>query len=211
MVENRILGPTADPQLADLLNQTTKNIMYNLNCVQLGTIELYNPLLNTAEISINFKRQLTTGEVMTYPLLLDCPVFILSGGDASIDMPIESGDQCIILFNDRNIDNWFYSGAVDVPDTPRAHNLSDGIALVGIRNLTTASPTSTTTVRIDAGSKKVAIKNAVANMKIIMDLFMDTLIAATVGPAHQPFDATTIAALTAVKVQWALLLDEGLV
>jgi hypothetical protein len=172
---NRVLGPTANPQMADLINKAKSDVIYSLNAVQIGTIESYDADKNTASISINFKRQLPTGEVMEYPLLVDCPVFILSGGDCDISMPITSGDQCIILFNDRDIDNWHYSGSVDVPSTPRAHSLSDGFALVGVRNLKTAKPTSTSTVRINAGGKKVAIKNDAQSLKPLLDELFDQL------------------------------------
>lgn len=207
---NRILGPTTNPQMADLINKAKQDVLYNLNAVQIGTIESYDALKNTATISINFQRQLPTGDILAYPLLVDCPVFILSGGDADISMPIDSGDQCIILFNDRDIDNWFYSGETSVPSSARAHSLSDGIALVGIRNLKTASPTSQTTVRINAGSNKVAIKNSMANMATLMDLLIDTIVNILVGPSNIPLSPASIAALQAVKVQWRLLLDEGL-
>lgn len=210
MTTNRVIGPQSNPQLADLVNKVKLDINYNFNAVQLGTIQSYNNTKNTAQVSINFKRLLPTGDVKEYPVLVDCPVFILSGGDCNISMPITQGDQCIILFNDRDIDNWFYSGAVDVPATGRAHSISDALILVGVRNLTTASPTSTTTVRIDAGSKKVAIKNDAQNMKVLIDLLIDTIINITVGNGNIPLNPTSIAALTAVKTQWALLLDQGL-
>lgn len=206
---NRILGPTANPQMADLINKAKQDIAYNLNAVQIGTIESYSAQKNTAQISINFKRQLPTGAILSYPLLVDCPVFILSGGDADLSMPIESGDQCIILFNDRDIDNWHYSGAKGIPSSPRAHSLSDGMALVGIRNLQTASPTSTTTVRINAGTKKVAIKNAAANMAVLMDSLIDTISGILVGPTNIPLSPASQAQLAALKIQFRLLLDEG--
>lgn len=210
MTQNRVLGPTANPQMADLINKAKSDVLYNLNAVQLGTIESYDKTKNTASISINFKRQLPTGDVLAYPLLVDCPVFILSGGDCDISMPITKGDQCIILFNDRDIDNWHYSGKVDVPSSARAHSLSDGMALVGVRNLTTASPTSDTTVRINAGTKKVAIKNQAANLATLMDSFFTILVGLTVGPTSIPLSPASIAQLNAMKTQFRLLLDEGL-
>jgi hypothetical protein len=206
---NRVLGPTSNPRMADLINKAKEDVLYNLNAVQIGTIQSYSPAKNLASITINYKRQLPTGDTLDYPLLVDCPVFILSGGDADISMPIETGDQCIILFNDRDIDNWHYSGDTGVPSSSRAHSLADGMALVGIRNLKTATPTSTTTLRINAGSNKVAIKNNAANMATLMDSFIDTIISITVGPTNIPLSPAAQTALTAFKLQWRLLLDEG--
>lgn len=206
----RILGPTNDPEMADLVNKVKADIGYNLNCVQVGTIEVYNQLNNTASVSINYKRKLANGDVLAYPLLVDCPVFILSGGESYVSMPVARGDQCIILFNDRDLDNWWYSGAVDVPASPRCHNISDAMALVGVRNLTTAEATSTTAVLINTGPKFFAVKNDLTSLKILVDLTIDTMLALTVGPGSTPLSAASIAALTALKVQWALLVSEGI-
>jgi hypothetical protein len=207
----RVLGPTADPDMADLVLKIKQDISYNMNCVQLGTIELYDPTTNSASISINYRRQLPTGDVIDYPLLVQCPVFILSGGDSYVSMPVTSGDQCIILFNDRDIDNWYYQGVVDVPATARAHNISDGIALVGVRNLVTATPTSIGSVLIDAGSKTIAFKNDLANFKVLLDSTLDTLAGLTVqvGPTPYPLTAASIAAINAIKLQWATLIGTG--
>jgi hypothetical protein len=209
MTENRIIGPTADPELSDLVLKIKQDIFYSMNCIQVGTIQDYNQLTNDASISINYKRQLPTGKVIDYPLLVQCPVFILSGGSARITMPIEKGDQCLILFNDRDIDNWYYQGKVDVPSTPRAHAISDGFALVGVSNLPNASFHSLNVIGVDAGEKKIAFKNDVANFKLLMDSTLDAISAITVGPSSTPLSAASIAAIQALKVIWANLLDEG--
>jgi hypothetical protein len=205
------IGPIADPELNDIILKLKNDVAYSLFCVQIGTIELYNAATNSANISINFKRKFPDGTIGTYPLLVDCPVYIVSGGDACLTMPITKGDQCIILFNDRNIDNWYYSGAIDVPDTPRAHNVSDAIALVGIRNLKTARLTPSSAAGINAGSKKLYFKNDIANFKTLIDSLFTVLDTALVqGPAPYPFTVTTKTALSNLKAQFDLLLDEGL-
>lgn len=204
------IGPAAQPTLADLILKVKNDISYSLNCTQVGTIESYNPATNTASISINFKRQLPNGDVIDYPLLGDCPVFILGGGGASIDMPIGPGDECLVLFADRCIDDWHISGKVKTPANPRAHNIADGFALVGVHNLTKAAPTSTC-LRVNGRAKKIAIKNNAASLKPILDSLIDAinLITVTVpgGTSSVPLNT---AAFTAIKAQIALLLDEGL-
>ena len=106
------------------------------------------------------------GETASYPLLVDCPCFILQGGGAFIEMPIQKGDECIILFNDRDIDNWF-NGTTKEPNSNRKHTLSDGIAIVGINNKTKTLELDGEIVKIitndypftiDAGSKDITIK-----------------------------------------------------
>jgi hypothetical protein len=122
-----------EPGLASVLDTHQQKIARAINCTLIGTVELFNPLTNTVSVSLNFKRQLPDGRVLDFPLLTDVPVFIYSGGYSHFVMPIEPGDTCIVLFCDKDIDLWHYSGETKVPNTPRTHALSDGIALVGIR------------------------------------------------------------------------------
>lgn len=119
------------PDLDDILLELKNEIFANLNCIQIGKIQKVNNN-QTVEIQIQVKRRFNGNEIVDYPLLVDCPYFVLSGGGAYIDMPIKKGDPCLILFNDRNIDNWWSTENVKEPADRRKHNLSDGIALVGI-------------------------------------------------------------------------------
>jgi hypothetical protein len=77
---------------------------------------------------------LLNGEIKEYPLLLDCPCIILAGGQGSVTFPIQAGDSCLVLFNDRDMDNWYSGGQTMPPRTDRLHDFSDAIALVGLRN-----------------------------------------------------------------------------
>ena len=125
--------------LNDLLNDFKNEIMHDLNCVQIGIVQEFYPENQTADVQIALKHVINvspdgTQTLKERPLLIRCPVMVLTGGAARITMPITKGDTCIILFNDREIDNWFDIGGVQVPTTIRAHDLSDGICIVGIRN-----------------------------------------------------------------------------
>ena len=135
------------PDLDDVLAELKNDIFANINCVQIGKIEKVNDN-QTVEIQIQVKRRVNDDVTKDYPLLVDCPYFVLSGGGAYIDMPIKKGDYCLILFNDRNIDNWWSTENVKEPQDRRKHNLSDGIALVGIMPDSKALDNDGTFVRI---------------------------------------------------------------
>ena len=79
--------------------------------------------------------KLINGKIQDYAILIDCPCVVLGGGEGRVTFPIKQGDSCIVLFNDRDIDNWYAGGQKMLPRTNRMHNFSDAIALVGIRNL----------------------------------------------------------------------------
>ena len=131
------------PDMTDVLENFKNDLFKSFNSINIGVINSFDKDNQTAEIRLVIKsvvkeNQDGSKEIRERPVLLECPCFVLSGGSASIRMPIVKGDHCIVLFNDRDIDNWFTAGDGLSPNTKRTHDLSDGIALVGIRNLQTA-------------------------------------------------------------------------
>lgn len=112
-------------------------IFYSFNCIQIGEVVSFDTAKQTARVKLLIRR-VVLGRPTDYPILADCPVFIYSGGVGSIAMPVAPGDPCLVLFCDRDIDNWFVSGQVSGPNSPRAHDLSDGLVLVGFRPVTKA-------------------------------------------------------------------------
>lgn len=133
-----------EPSLSDVLMMQQRATMLAINCMALATIQSFDSAKQTATATINYKRtkfkELEDGtmvpELFDYPILLDLPCFVLTGGAFSAKMPIKKGDTCFVLFNDRAIDQWFTSGQVGGVSNPRLHSFSDGIAVVGIKALT---------------------------------------------------------------------------
>lgn len=155
----RIVGPRTQPELRTVLDQVKRQTMLAINCVQIGTIQEYKAATNTAKVRINFQMLMGNGEIVEYPILDDCPVFTLSGGGAFVSCPIAAGDNCIVLFNDRNIDNWYLRGDITTPADKRAHSIADGIVLVGVNPINDPKTTPLNSLCINGGPKKVSIIN----------------------------------------------------
>ena len=129
------------PDLSEVLDENARDTKLAINCVQIGVIQTFDPATQRASIKIAMKQVRDIAEdgtrtITEYPLLVECPVMVLFGGVDILSMPITAGDNCILLFNDRQIDEWMYGGEDQTPVTGRLHDLSDGIAIVGIRPLT---------------------------------------------------------------------------
>lgn len=158
------------PDLRATLNAFKTELFYNLNCHQLGEIVSFDPSTQTASIQLMVDIQ-TNDAVYRYPLMTDCPVFVLSGGNGCITMPVAPGDTCLVLFNDRDIDNWYTTGTESVPNSTRTHDLSDGLALVGFRNLSNKifgyDPTE---LQIRNGTGKIAITADEGKVKMSNDV-----------------------------------------
>jgi hypothetical protein len=68
------------------------------------------------------------------PLCVDVPVAFPGGGDFFLTFPVKAGDECILMFSERAIDNWYDKGSTQSPSEYRLHDLSDGIAIVGLNS-----------------------------------------------------------------------------
>lgn len=142
-----------DPNLSDLLNLLKKEIFIDLNCHHLATVQSFNPGNQTITATINYSKtifqlnaqtQLYDPIQIAYPLLIDMPAIVLGGGGFNVTFPISQGDQCVVMFNDRSIDNWLQSGQTGPLNSSRTHSFSDGMVLVGLNYLTGANSTGLT-------------------------------------------------------------------
>lgn len=170
-------APVQEPDLNSLLAQLKLDVLFSLNCHQVGSVVSFNAANQTAEIQLSMLR-VVGDRTVRYPVLVDCPVFVHTGGSACITMPVQAGDTCLVLFNDRNLDSWFSTGNTVAPNNRRAHDLSDGLALVGFRNLANGvSNYSTDSVDIRAGANRVAINNNSTSLKALIDAVVTALFA----------------------------------
>lgn len=103
-----------------------------------GIIQKYDSDKQTVEVQPAIRERTIgqSGEVayIKYPLLVNVPVVFPQSGNYSITFPIAQGDECIVVFSDLSIDNWWLYGNVQNPIEQRRHDLSDGFAILGIKN-----------------------------------------------------------------------------
>lgn len=109
------------------------DIMFRIRCAIPAIIQSYDPGTNTVEAQPAIRERLVEEDgsirYLNLPLLINVPVAFPSSGSASITFPIGKGDECLIIFSDLAIDNFWTSGSVQNPIEVRRHDLSDGIAI----------------------------------------------------------------------------------
>jgi hypothetical protein len=134
----------SEPALNDLMNLIKREVFLDLNCHHVGTVQSFSSSKMTVQASINYTKTFfrlnsatnTYNPVqVTYTPVIDAPIVCIGGGKANLTMPIAKGDECLLLFNDRDIDTWFATGSATSPNsTGRAHSFSDAFALVGVKS-----------------------------------------------------------------------------
>ena len=207
---------TNTPTLADVFEAHRSEVFSNINCHAIGKIESFNAIEQTATISIQYQRRVenipSTYKRLDYPNLVGVPLITLSGGPGSLRFPIKIGDECLVFFNDRDLDNWFTTSSKRPLSSDRKHSFSDAIALVGpksVSNVLENYDTSRTELVHDQTfislSDKIRIKNQTQNLFDIIDgLF--TELAALVPTTGIP--AANKVNIAALKVKFNLLMEQ---
>ena len=132
-----------------------------------GIIQSYNSAHQTVTVQVATKVRVTqpSGAVVhqALPLLVDVPVQFPAGAGHSMTFPIAAGDECLVHFASRCIDNWWANGGVQPQAELRMHDLSDGFAALGYRSRPRAIgavSTSSLQLRSDDGQTLVDVNGA---------------------------------------------------
>lgn len=95
------------------------------------------------------------------PILINVPVIFPRGGGFSLTFPVKKGDECLLTFCERSIDNWHETGEVKAPGARRFHSLSDATAFVGLSSIPNKVPnydSANVQLKKDDGSVYVSVK-----------------------------------------------------
>lgn len=125
--------------LSDNIKQGIDNRLKDLHTSMPGIIVEFDAVNQLAQVQPAIKRifrQERTDEVLlvptALPVLINVPVIFPRGGGFSLTFPVKPGDECLIEFCERCIDDWHETGEVKKPTSKRFHSLSDAVCFVGI-------------------------------------------------------------------------------
>lgn len=127
---------SSTPDLIQILDGVSKKTAYELNCMRIGIIQEFYPENLTVDVLIANKK--TTGlnsdgsQITRNFALINAKVCYCNPFET---FPLKQGDECILLFSDREIESWFINGEVNPLGYQRMHELTDAVAIVGIRSL----------------------------------------------------------------------------
>lgn len=107
--------------------------MFRTRCSIPCIVQSYNSEQNTVECQPAIREKLisedATVSYQQIPLLLNVPVVFPGNSFFHLKFPINPGDECLVVFSDLSIDNFWLNGNVQNPIESRRHDLSDGIAI----------------------------------------------------------------------------------
>lgn len=122
--------------LTQVLEEVISSKLVNVHTCLPAVIESFNPTNQLCSVKIQIKRKikLQDGSIVSrdIPVLADLPLIFLNVKNFAITLPVQSGDECLVFFSERDIDNWHASGKVSDPRTARRFDFSDGFVLTGV-------------------------------------------------------------------------------
>lgn len=115
-------------EVKDVIKDWIKKGGENIHVSMIGKIETYNPQTNRASITPVGSLTCPDWTEIPYPTIHNVPLQYPcgNGGRSGCTFPVKSGDTCIIIFADRQIEN-FLSG--EKSDDMRNHSLNDAYAI----------------------------------------------------------------------------------
>lgn len=130
---NSIVGT---PNWIQILDGLKRQTAHELNCMRIGIVQAFYPEDLTVDVLIANKKTLSlnndgTQNVRDFPLVRAKVVYC----NPFLTCPINQGDDCVLLFSDREIETWFINGGVNAEGYPRMHSITDAVAIFGIRSL----------------------------------------------------------------------------
>jgi hypothetical protein len=203
----------ANPDLTDVLELWRKDLMLAFNSHHVGTVRSFDAATQTCTATINYKQTyfqfneqtaVYTPVLTDYPTLVSCPLIMISGAGGALTMGDPTGQECLVLFNDRDIDNWYAGNSSGAVATSRLHSFSDGIILVGLRSLANALPNYDSlrpALRSAAGETVVAV-NPTAEKVLITNTYpansvtLNTLLAQLITQIQALVSATSAITVT---------------
>jgi hypothetical protein len=216
MVAPQTLDQVLDP-FADYLRST-------FNCHRVGIIQSFNATTQRAVVQLVDVLRKTTvqGQQLITPApLVQVPVAINYGSNGGLNFPIKAGLECLVFFNDRDLENWKETGAIGVPKTYRMHDMADGVCYVGIKsNPKAIASYDNATVGItyldDAGAEQAKVKvdtkvEIANNDQSLKDLIANLIsilqnLKTVNGASQYPIDATTSSNLSTLLTNFNQLL-----
>jgi hypothetical protein len=135
-------------------------------------VKSFDPAKQTVTAQISVKEliivdnKLYTTKICVIP---DVPIKMPRAGGFMLALPVKEGDECLLMFADCCIDEWYKNGGEDNEQVfIRRHDLSDCFALMGVWSqprVIAEYPTETAQLRSDDGNVMIELSDDEVKIK----------------------------------------------
>lgn len=128
-------SPTRDntPTLEEAIRSVIERRLVDVHTTLPGKIVSYDKATQKATIQIQLKKRYVDGTLVSIKPLPAVPISWprANGGKSFLHMNLLPGDDVVLHFCERSLDNWKTQGGMTDPDDTRKFNLSDAFATPG--------------------------------------------------------------------------------
>ena len=156
------------PQLTSVVENECQKFLLNMLCCRVGIVEEYYPESLTVDvIPVN---KITLGwNADGSPKLKDWAKIraFVCFADKYITQPINKGDECLLVFSDRELETWFINGNTNGLKHSRMHDETDCIAIMGIRSIPNLITVLTDCLHLFYKNSDIQIKENAININAL--------------------------------------------
>lgn len=168
-IAERLANSNGDPE--EFYRRMLENLSSTMRVSIPGIIHDFDPGTQTVTVQCAVREKIIDDRLELHwvdlPLLLDVPIVFPRAGGFVLTLPINAGDECLIIFADMCIDAWFSNGGIQNQIEKRRHDLSDAFAILGAwsqpKKLSNYSTTAAQ-LRTDDGSAYISLSAGEINL-----------------------------------------------
>jgi hypothetical protein len=175
--------------LADGVYSVFDYLIANVHTAMPATIIKYDSVTKKATVKPSIKKVFANNTVVSMPTVSNVPVVMPRTAIAGLNIPVNVGDSVLLVFSERSLERWLFSGGEVEPGFDRKFDLTDAIAIVGLYSFNAQIHdekdaaflyNKTGIIKID-GNSKIAIGNASDELLAIVDALIVAIRDMTVG------------------------------
>ena len=160
-ISNKFSQFSLPADLTQTLQTAGEKNAIQLNVMRIGVIQEFYPDNLTAQVKLVDKKLLGLNPDGSQVLQEYPPIYVkVCYCNPFCTFPLTQGMECIVLFNDRELETWFINGGSNIQAYPRMHDLTDAIAIVGIRSLPQMIQILTDCLHLFYGNSSLQLKEA---------------------------------------------------
>lgn len=156
---------STNPDIIQVIKGAVLQNAKNLNCMRIGIIKEFYPDNLTVKVLIANKKVIGQNPDGTQIVRDYAPIIAkVCYCNPFCTFPITEGMECVLLFSDREIESWFINGSVNPRGYERMHDLTDAVAIVGIRSLPQMITILTDCLNLFYGNSSFNLQTDAANL-----------------------------------------------
>ena len=150
------------------IRETIERASMRINTAIPGIIESFDSLTQTVSVTPAIKMRVwidNEESYVQYPKIINVPLVFpgVKTNGFFITMPVSPGDECLLIFSQRAIDNWHDKGDIQTPEEgvgSRHHDLTDAFAIL--------APVSLPNVVLNYNQNDLELRNRDGSVKITL-------------------------------------------